>query len=448
MKKTVFLCAILLNLGLLFSACQSEVEQRNTSLSIYAEGELQEDITQYTGAVDRFRETHSGVAVSFYALPADKTIDGEKAQAALRTALAGGGGPDVIVGTCWDQDVEKLAGSGIFYDMKLLLEKDTAFALDGQYQKNVIERGVFGGKQIVMPLLFRINTFGSTEELLAKSNFQGLESYGSEAFVKNANDFLDAHPEMALFNNSDVEYRAILQAVFPNLSVETLQSDEFERVISLCRRNMERQTELGIDARDLARPYFAIESGKYLFQCESDNQVLSSLGTYSSLGNATYFTLANNEGTLSADIVVFAAINAQSPNLQNAWDLVKILLTYYQDPMQYMPERNITTSMYGEMGQKVLLSANQGIVDRLQSNRIPFLNFVNADRSITQVPLRAISQTVADEYAGLASKVGEVCYNYTSAQVLSYFDAYVAGEREYAACLEDAIGYVTLHQSE
>lgn len=448
MKKAMAMGCAALAASLLFAGCKSEVAQLNTGLVIYAGDSLKYDLSEYTNVLSTFQKEHPAVETSFYDLAADETVEESAAQAALKTALAGGGGPDVIVDGCWVQDVEKLAGSGIFYDMDRLLEKDAAFALDEQYQKAVVDRGVFAGKRVVMPLFFQVNTFSSTEELLSKSRFEGLQSYTSEEFCSYANAFLEENPEMALFNNTAVQYRTIVEAFFAELNAETLQSDAFREVLEVCLRNTERQRELGIDAEDLSRPYFALESGKYLFYCNDNNQVLQDLGTFQSLGKATYFTLKNGQGSLNGGILYFAAINAQSENLQNALDFVKLLLTNYQDIPRYLPQATKGTSLAGQVGQGVLLAGNRGIVEHFQLGRAKTLHYLNADNSITKLPMTTVEEEVAEAFAGISEQVGEAYYCYTADQIMRYFDAYVAGEKGYDACLEEAVGYVTVHESE
>ena len=113
-----------------------------------------------------------------------------------------------------------------------------------------------------------------------------------------------------------------------------------------------------------------------------------------------------------------------------------------------MPALKRGTSMNGEMGKSVLLSENKGFVNRFQAETPLFLNYMNPDKSITQIPMAPISASVAQAYAGLAQQVGKAYYCYTSAQVMKCFDAYVAGEKPYDTCLEDAVSYVTVHESE
>lgn len=448
MKRKMVLGAVVLAVGLLLVGCKSEVAQLNTERLIYAGDSTKYDISEYTNVLSTFQKEHTAVKTSFYTLAADDTLDESAVQAALKTALAGGDGPDVIVDTCWAQDLEKLAGSGVFYDMDLLLEKDASFTLDEEYQKAVIDRGIFDGKRVIMPLFFRVNTFGSTQQLLAKSGFEGLHSYTAEEFCSHAKAFLQENPEMALFNNTGVQYRTIVQSFFADLNVKTLQSETFREVLEVCLRNTERQKDLGIDAADLFRPYFALESGRYLFYCNDSNQALQDLGTFQSLGRATYFTLKNEQGNLNGGIVYFAAINVQSENLQNAWDFVKLLLTNYQDIPRYLPQATKGTSLAGGIGQGVLLAGNRGIVNYFQLGRVQTLHYLNADNSITKIPMTTVEQEVAEAFAGISAQVGKAYYTYSADQVMGYFDAYVAGEKEYEACLEEAVGYVTVHQSE
>lgn len=447
MKKSVLLIGIFM-IFILGTACSGTVEQTNTQLTIYAEGELEHDVAVYTNVVGNYKSNYPEVDVQFYGGDSDETITSQTEQSALKTAMASGKGPDVLLGLCSSQDVEKLVNSHLFYDINELLKNDADFQFDESYQNSVIESGVFDGERLVIPLLFTTNCFTSTDEVLSQSKFQGLTTYTAQQFCEYGNSFLDENEDMALFADQGENYQHIINAAFPVLDEDILQSDTFTNLLKLCRRNMERQQTLGLDAEDLGKAYFSLESGKYLFYTSYDNTAIKHLGVFSGLGQATFFNIGNDDGSLNGNVVVFAAINAQSPNLENAWNFIKLMLTEYQDVQKYEPEIKKTTSMYGEQGASVLLSGNEAIINRLQQEEIPDLNYLNSDGSITKIPLYPIRDEVALAYKNLPSRVNKVGYSLPFDSVIQYFDSYIAGEKDLDFCMNEAINYVRIHAEE
>lgn len=447
MKKAI-LGIVIICVLLLGTACSGTVEQTNEQLTIYAQDELEHDITVYTNVVENYKSKYPTVDVQIYEGNSDETMTSDAEQSALKAAMASGNGPDILLGLCSSQDVEKLAKSHLFYDINELLKKDTEFKLDETYQENVLEAGVFNDERLVIPLFFTMNTFTSTDEILSKSNLKGLTTYTAQEFCDNGNLFLDENESMALFVDQGENYQNVINAAFPVLDEKTLESDAFVDLLQLCRRNMERQEALGLDAENLGRPYFSLESGKYLFYVSSDNTAVNHLGVFSGLGQATFFNIENDDGGLNGNVMVFVAINAKSHNLENAWNFIKVLLTEYLDVQKYEPEIKKTTSMYGEQGATVLLSGNDAIVNRLQEKEIPNLNYLNSDGSVTQIPLYPIRNEVAQAYKNLPRRVTKVGYCLPFNSVIQYFDPYIAGEKSLEDCLDEAKNYVRIHAEE
>ena len=444
MRKRIYAAGTLALLAL--TACSSQVAQTNAQLQVYAEEAplpMAHDIQIYTGILPLYKADHPDVDAGLYQLKVDDTADATAQQNKLNAALTQADGPDLLLLDWLELDGQKLAESGLLYDIGELWQTPS----EG-YILPVLEAGVVQGKQFLLPLAFNVPSCTSTEEVLAQSGFEPLAHYDAESFCALGEAFLSEHPDMALFPDQYGRYQAILFSLFPDLDTQTLESAEFQRTLELCRQNRQRQTELLAEGEEYNRGYTALESGKFLFSLAEDTQALKRMGTYGSLGNMTFFTLGNADGTLNAQISLFAAVSAASPNLQNASDFLSMLMTQYQDIGRELPQCGNKTAMIGQWSFYVRQCGNESVVRTFQDGTYPFMNYVNNDGSITMLSMTPLPDTVAEAYCALPTRVSHATGDYTCRAVLNYFDGYLDGTEELDRCTKRAVDYLTIHGSE
>ena len=281
MKKRIYAAGTLALLAL--TACSSQVAQTNAQLQIYAEEspfDMAHDIQIYTGILPLYQTEHPGVDAGLYQLKVDDSADATARQNKLNAALTQADGPDLLLLDWVELDGQKLAESGLLFDIGELWQTPA----EG-YILPVLEAGVIQGQQFLLPLAFDVPTFTSTEEALAQSGFEPLAHYDAESFCSLGEAFLSEHPDMALFPDQYGRYQAVLSALFPVLDAQTLESAEFQRTLELCRQNRQRQAEIQADAEEYRRGYTAIESGKFLFSVAEDTQARQEMGTLGALGS-------------------------------------------------------------------------------------------------------------------------------------------------------------------
>lgn len=444
MKKRKYVAGVLALLT--FTACSGQVEQTNAQLQIYAEENplpIAHDIQVYTGILPLYEADHPDVDAGLYKLTMDDSADDTARQNKLNAALTQEGGPDLLLLNWSELDGQKLAESGLLYDIGELWQEPA----EG-YIHPVLEAGVIQDQQLLLPLAFNVPSFTSTEEVLAQSGFEPLAHYDAESFCTLGETFLSEHPNQALFPDLDGRYQTILCALFPVLDAQTLESEEFQRTLELCRQNRQRQAELQAEGEEYARTYTAIESGKFLFSADADTQALKRMGTLGSLGNMTFFTLGNADGTLNAQVTLFAAVSAASPNLQNASDFLSILMTQYQDVGNELPNCGHKTAMIGQWSFYVRQCGNESVVQTFQDGTYPKMNYVNNDGSITQLPMTPLPDTVAKAYSEIPTRVSHAIADYTCHSVLDYFNGYMDGTEDLANCTQQALDYLEIHDAE
>lgn len=444
MRKRVYTAATLALLAL--TACSGQVAQTNAQLQIYAEEsplDMAHDIQIYTGILPLYQTEHPDVDAGLYQLEVDEAADATARQNKLNAAMTQADGPDLLLLDWFEVDGQKLAESGLLYDTGELWQ-----APEEGYILPVLQAGVIQGQQFLLPLAFNVPTFTSTEEVLAQSGFEPLAHYDKESFCTLGEDFLSEHPDMALFPDQAGQYQAILCALFPVLDAQTLESAEFQRTLELCRQNRQRQTELQAEGEEYTRAYTAIGSGKFLFSVDSDIQAMKRMGTLSSLGNATFFTLGNADGTLNAQVILFAAVSAASPNLQNASDFLSMMMTQYQDVGRELPQCGHDTAMIGEQSFYVRQCGNEAVIQSFQDAPPSALHYLNADGSISKLAMTPLPDTVAAAYCALPTRVSHATGDYTYRAVLNYFDGYMDGTEELALCTKQAVDYIEIHGAE
>ena len=444
MKKRIYAAGTLALLAL--TACSSQVAQTNAQLQIYAEEspfDMVHDIQIYTGILPLYKANHPDVDAGLYQLKVDDSADATARQNKLNAALTQADGPDLLLLDWLELDGQKLAESGLLYNIGELWQAPA----EG-YILPVLEAGVVQGQQFLLPLAFNVPTFVSTEEILSQTGFEALAHYNAESFCTLGEEFLSEHPDMALFSDQDGRYQAILCALFPVLDAQTLESAEFQRTLELCHQNRQRQAELQLDGEEYRRGYTAIESGKFLFSVNEDTQALKEMGMLGALGNVTFFTLGNADGTLNAQVILFAAVSAASPNLQNASDFLSALMTQYQDVGRELPQCGHDTAMIGEQSFYVRQCGNESIVQSFQDGPPPVLHYLNSDGSIAKFPMTPLPDTVAEAYCALPTRVSHATGDYTCRAVLNYFDGYLDGTEELERCTKRAVDYLTIHGSE
>lgn len=109
-----------------------------------------------------FQKEHEGIDIV-----TEEFTSIEALETQLLRELSNGGGPDVILYS-WQNtfDIYKLAADGLFVDLNIYLKEDDTFQR-GDYTESLLDAGVTGGAQYLMPVGYTIPVILTSEEKLA-----------------------------------------------------------------------------------------------------------------------------------------------------------------------------------------------------------------------------------------------------------------------------------------
>ena len=330
MKKRIR-SAILLTLVLIFLFPQStgcapkEIEQTNDSLRVAYFGT---DLT-VSYPLYEFKQQHPDVEVTTDFQPyMDEDMIGDGFYTRISAEIMSGSGPDIIIGNYYGMNANKMMRSGAFADLNEFLEADPEFERS-KYNGKILEAGQVEGKQYIMPLTYTIPLVLTTQELLDKAGFDISTAGNYNAFLEECLKYKQANipgaPELSL----DYYMRPYLaDAVDYDTGEVKINTPENRETIRL---NYEAVASLS-DAEGYG-------SGGFYAQNISENKAVFAQATlpagmymisYRALkGIATPVMAAvrDAEGRLMAEIDEYAMINANSPNKENAYAFLKLLMS-------------------------------------------------------------------------------------------------------------------------
>lgn len=165
-KRVVSVFLAILVLTLLFSGCSLKMEGSGAKeLTIYVlnlspKRWIECDVWNFN--FPEFEEAHDGIDIKTVEF---SSMDDLEAQ--LLQELPSGGGPDVIFYS-WqnNMNIYKLAADGLFVDLNTYLKNDDGFDRSA-YMESLLDSGVFGGAQYLMPVGYMSPILLTSEEKLA-----------------------------------------------------------------------------------------------------------------------------------------------------------------------------------------------------------------------------------------------------------------------------------------
>ena len=322
---------ILLTLVLIFLFPQStgcapkEVEQTNDSLRVaYFGTNIMVSYPLY-----EFKQQHPDVEVTTdFQAYSDNDMEEDDFFTRISAEIMSGSGPDIIISEFGRMNANKMMRSGAFADLNEFLEADPEFDLS-KYNANVLKGGQVDGKQYIMPLTYRLPLVLTTQELLDKTGFDISTADNYNAFLEECLKYKQANipgaPELSL-DYYMTPYLA--DAVDYDTGEAKINTPENRETIRL---NYEAVASLS-DAEGYG-------SGGFYAQKIFENEAMLPQATqpaslymisYRALkGTATPVMAAvrDAEGRLMAEIDEYAMINANSPNKENAYAFLKLLMS-------------------------------------------------------------------------------------------------------------------------
>lgn len=241
--------------------------------------------------------------IEFVALPSDEAEREAKIEE-IRAEIEAGGGPDAFIlaahapnSTCTSalfQNVEQSMAGGAFLPLDTYIQSSVYLDPNAQVQP-VFEAGKVNGEQVVLPLLYRVNTY-----LLDKSQVKDpTAQFDTFDALKNCKD----HAILSVLRNHQLSWYG---AQFADLetasefSVPTAENEVADAEIPL-----------------VGGAWAWYEDGfNYYAQNENDTYAL---------------TVPNDAGGVTAFVTAYAAVN---PNTKYAEEVFKYLELFYSDAVQ------------------------------------------------------------------------------------------------------------------
>lgn len=320
MKKRICFLMLLYMLACFFSSCGKEEKV----LSVY----VVQSEALYKTAVEAYVKEYpnAGLKVEYF-------DSYDEMNERLKTELMSGKGPDVLLFNSFysTEDPYKLSVSNSL----LALDEQVVGLSDEAYYKRIMEAGQINGHQYFLPLSWNIVQAYSSQETIAEKGYDGnlFTALMTEAAELNKDDSRGAS-NLSL-NRADVlNYFCEIggnELIDFKTGEVIVQQDAFKKTagfVKIIYDNIEKLKTIGTKYRnDFAA---AISHFTYLLE---DYSFMNNLRYYQSVypgfvGKEMYFAPFTqwDSQMITAQIIQYGAVNANTGNEEGAWKLLKYIL--------------------------------------------------------------------------------------------------------------------------
>jgi len=320
-------------------------------------------------ALNIFREKYPDVKIEH------RSFDNEDFMASineytktLRTELAAGKGPDLIIssGSEFD-DVYKSMDSGIFLELDPFLENDDEFIMD-DYVKAVLDSGVYKGKRYIMPLEYKVPVMLTTKEILDAESISPSDLATFDGFIEALeayNEKYGGNAEKSIFKKYPWDDTFIANA-FPWCGIKPIDystgksgvdNPHFKSVLEIVKSSYVNQAEAeAIYSEGPGQNIQSFQNQKILFDAIgiSSNSIMF-YDNYSLLLEKkltpVFLRYPGIDNKLVAKANKFAAMPKASQNQVNAYNLLKIIMSDDIQSMMYLLETPVKKSAVRATGE-------------------------------------------------------------------------------------------------
>jgi multiple sugar transport system substrate-binding protein len=284
-----------------------------------------------TPVINFYREIYPNVNVIVEDIGNDYVAYGTR----VRTELMAGTGPDIIAPRLmWGADYTKMAGAGAFLDLNEFIEQDDSFNLD-DYVMPVLDGGLYRGKRYIMPYAYSVLVLVSIPSKLDEIGFDTSKMGDTLSFIDEVVRTLPKAQENPLF-------KAMVNCDMWNIlfCASGMRYVDFESNTVL---PYEETLEKLVNAYKPYHPFdnthypgfgfyeelpAHLRTGTVMFGRGDFMlgffELASRLKTY---GDIQMNVIPDMNGDFHAFISTGLAIRAGSPNRQNAWNFIKLMLS-------------------------------------------------------------------------------------------------------------------------
>ena len=413
------------------------VEQTNEGLTIY-----------YTDADPAYTSLLDAAVIQYNAQHPDQPLTAEKIftegsdivqeqeNQQMLTEVMAGEGPDLILFVDDTMDVEKMARRGVFADMEPYFEAD-AFDWSG-YNEAVMNGGVWDGHRLVIPLEYQIPVWYSSKSALEESGFQVENCATFAGFLDEAEKLQNTPGQTRSLYRTFLAFNDFAQyAGIPYADYARQRADfsvpELERGLNVYRN----VTDLHYDNDEL--PGAAdIRDGKALWISPvfPPTGVLIGAGLINTFDELVMMPLRDLEGGIRAKITLSVAVSNSSPNLQNAYEFIKFLLS---------EQFQLDTMDWRWQNFSVLDATNEEHFRYNTTDRHTALIWPDNSGGFTDVEPRWED---FDAVMAYADQVAGVFYPCEQTRFVDAMEKYLSGETSYANAAKAAQSQLNIYLSE
>lgn len=411
---------------------EGQVPQTNESLSLCID-----DLTReaFQSVFDAYQEKYPDVKLEIETYAG---ADYQNARQKMNTQLMAGEGPDLLLLGVYDtDDVYKLMKAQLFAPLDAYMAQDTEYQAE-DYVQGVFEAGRFGGQQYIVPLEYTAPCVMSSEECLADLGFD-----------PDACDTFDGlFSQMAALYDTDYQNRVMASSGwldgFAEMTGLPLLDYENEEVLidtPEMRTAMEQYQKMYAE-NITAPPESWYCNGKVIIDREaylsmdgcSPYTGMMIAGGISTSETPVVIPIRTEDGKTNASIVTSAAVRANSPNQQNAWNLIRMILEAQGDAA----------------ASASALPVNKAGVHAVMEE---YAEIVELNAELEPEELHAVSQEFIESYESLltspehaifARKITLSDLTYGTGKMVPFFE----GKASYEECMQEYVDYASIYVSE
>lgn len=416
MKKLSSLLLAVLLLAALLTGCanqqdgnalyqeMSTVPQTNGSLTVFCIGDSR-DSDMLELALNCYRDQYPEIAVKLIKPETDSESKDELYQQVAAQIMAGEG-PDVFIVDDSVLDMEKLVRQGIFADMEPFFEADN---FDWEpYHKTVMDGGVWNGKRFAIPLSYDFPLLFTTRTALEETGFDTEACKDYQGFLEETTHYMkDPTQTRPLFHNvlcvTDVTGFSGISIVDYDTRTADLSSPALQLGLQWYKTVMENhpnynQISNGLENAAVVRDGQALWTTSILGALYGFYNEFAALKT---VDEAIMMPIRDLDGGIQAKIKYSVAVRANSDNLQNAYDYIKILLS---------PE--VQCKLQNGDNLSVLNSANEYCYQEISQGRIYHLKAGSSGFVSTIDPEQAVDWPSPEDFLRLMDLTQEITGTY------------------------------------
>lgn len=416
------------------------VEQTNSELNIWYTDHgmmvkyLDDAVTQY----NLQHPDNPVTAEKYFANSSSESNDAATQQ--MLTEVMAGSGPDLIFFDVGNMDIEKMVRRGVFADLEPHFEADN-FDWSG-YNQAVMDAGVWDGHRLVIPLQYSFPMLYTSQTALDETGFS-IENCDTFNGLLDEIEAMQADPSQTreVFRAKFTFYNFAQYAGIPYVDYDQQKADlsfsELERGAEIFK-NL-GGLELGL-LDDGINGAADVRDGKTLWNCPFPpvNGFYTGPEVINTFDDMVMMPIRDVNGGIQAEITWAMAVRNNSPNLQNAYEFIKYLLS---------EEYHTETLGYRWLYYSVLDSANEAYFQNHAYNRAAPLVPPENSYGLDTVDIR---QEDFDELMSYTRQISGAYFNCIETNFMRNMRmcGFLSGEASYEEAIQEAERQMNLYLSE